>query len=189
MTGKELTGYLKYPEKLSRNDRSFLKDLVNRFPYCSVARILYACNLYKEYDLEYGSQLKIAAAYAGSRAKMKILFDLVRNPVPKITTTPGETTGEIDREVRIPLLTKEEIIEKFMREEPMISMPKTAFFSPTDYALHSNLDDEEIVSETLAELFIRQGNIPKAIKIYERLCLVFPEKSVYFAGQIEKLKG
>jgi len=189
MTGREFTGYLKYPENLSRDDRFILRDLVNHFPYCSVARILYTCNLYKENDLEYGSQLKIAAAYAGSRAKMKILFDLVRNPVLHGTIAPDKKITENDKEFRIPLLTKEEIIEKFIREEPTISPPKTAFFNPTDHALYSNQDDEEIVSETLAELFIRQGNIPKAIKIYERLSLLFPEKSVYFAGLIEKLKG
>ncbi|TRZ72427.1 MAG: hypothetical protein D4R97_05770 [Bacteroidetes bacterium] len=84
---------------------------------------------------------------------------------------------------------KTELIEKFMREEPQISRPKKEFFSPTASSQRSNMDEEDIVSETLAILYAKQGNMQKAIHIYEKLSLRFSEKSRYFAAQIENLKG
>jgi len=85
------------------------------------------------------------------------------------------------------ILSKQELIEKFIAEEPRISPPKTTFFNPSESAIRSNIDEEEIVTETLARLYARQGNITKAIKIYEKLSSLFPEKSRYFASQIEKI--
>ncbi len=49
-------------------------------------------------------------------------------------------------------------------------------------------ENKDVISETLAKLLARQGNKEKAIAMYERLCLVFPDKSATFAAEIEKLR-
>nr|NQU91914.1 hypothetical protein [Bacteroidota bacterium] len=85
--------------------------------------------------------------------------------------------------------TKQEIIDQFIENAPRITRSKSDFFKPIDYARRSAEDREEIVSETLAAIYARQGNIVKAIKIYEKLSLKYPEKSSYFAGLIEKIKS
>ena len=54
-------------------------------------------------------------------------------------------------------------------------------------ATHS-LEDRNVDTEAMAEVWIKQGNPEKAIRIYEKLSLLNPSKSSYFAVLIEKLK-
>ena len=57
-----------------------------------------------------------------------------------------------------------------------------------DIAKKSIQKNDDIISETLAELLVKQGSRKKAIQMYERLSLIFPEKSTFFAKKIENLK-
>lgn len=83
---------------------------------------------------------------------------------------------------------QQDLIDKFIREEPRISTPRKEFFNPEDIAKQSTLLPDDIVTETLANIYEQQGHFSTAIKIYERLVLLFPEKSRYFAGRIEEIQ-
>ncbi len=56
-----------------------------------------------------------------------------------------------------------------------------------DFIRESVLPQDEIVSETLANLLAYHGHKNRAKKMYEQLSLLFPKKSSYFAQKIEKL--
>jgi len=82
------------------------------------------------------------------------------------------------------------IIDKIIESDPgRIKLGNQKFFTPIVDAKQSLLENEHLVTETLAKIYALQGNNSKAIRAYEILSLKFPQKSVYFASLIEKLKN
>ena len=55
-------------------------------------------------------------------------------------------------------------------------------------AIQSITLNDDIVSETLAEIWVRQHQPEKAIGIYQKLSLLNPGKNAYFAQRIDELK-
>jgi hypothetical protein len=55
-------------------------------------------------------------------------------------------------------------------------------------AKNSN-ETREIVTESMADVLVKQGQAEKAIQLYIKLSFLNPEKSSYFAAKIEQLKG
>ncbi|HQI89274.1 MAG TPA: hypothetical protein PLA63_07825, partial [Tenuifilum sp.] len=86
-----------------------------------------------------------------------------------------------------------DLIEKFIAEQPTIPRPATPQRGSdtgevVDISVNSVIEPDELATETLAEIYALQGYIDKAISVYEKLRLKYPEKSSYFADQIQKLK-
>jgi uncharacterized protein HemY len=83
---------------------------------------------------------------------------------------------------------EDEIIERFIHEVPQIRPQSADKLDNENKAKRSSEDEDELVTETLAQIYIDQMLYPKAIDTYKKLMLKFPEKSRYFAGQIEQLQ-
>ncbi|CAN5178091.1 hypothetical protein BH09BAC6_BH09BAC6_13730 [soil metagenome] len=80
------------------------------------------------------------------------------------------------------------IIERFIQEEPQIKPQSSDKLDNENKAKKSSEDRDELVTETLAGIYVEQMLYHKAISSYKKLMLKFPEKSRYFAGKIEQLE-
>jgi len=99
---------------------------------------------------------------------------------------------EPGQEVQVPTTenpTKEsKIIDSFIKNDPQIKALKPNQINNENKAKRSAEDNYEMVSETLAQIYIEQMLYHKAIDTYQKLSLKFPEKSRYFADLIQSLE-
>jgi hypothetical protein len=66
--------------------------------------------------------------------------------------------------------------------------PATAYTDPlVEKKARQSLQEGEIVTETMADVWLKQGNFSEAVKIYQKLILIHPEKSHYFAALIKQV--
>jgi len=104
--------------------------------------------------------------------------------LPKADIKAGTSIVETE-----PLKETTSIIDRFLANEPRISKPKAEFFSPTKAAKMSISEDDNLVSETLANIHALQGNLHLALKAFETLLLHNPEKKAYFANRIKEIRS
>jgi len=85
---------------------------------------------------------------------------------------------------------QEKLIEKFIQSDPQmqnVRSPKE-LKEKKDLSAPSVKFRDDIISENLANIMIKQGKHETAIDIYKKLIWKFPQKKTYFATQIEELK-
>jgi hypothetical protein len=110
----------------------------------------------------------------------------------KAVISPGQGNMQEepgDDEGRNKKLLQSELIDKFIMANPRIEPVKDpSKVSSEDISKPFTEKAGGFVTETLAKIYINQGYYSKAIDIYKELSLRFPEKSSYFASQIELVK-
>lgn len=82
---------------------------------------------------------------------------------------------------------KLELIKQFVVKE-RAKPEKEDFFSPIKQAKKSVQDQMTFVTETLARVYLEQEHYEKAKAAYQQLSLKYPEKSSFFAAQIELIE-
>jgi tetratricopeptide (TPR) repeat protein len=100
--------------------------------------------------------------------------------------SPDETGDPESRKEQV------EIIDNFIKNSPVLSKPNlnmdSESLSQDDLSKKSTRLNDELASENLARIYLKQGKRKDAEKIYKKLIRKFPQKKAYFADQIRKLK-
>lgn len=83
-----------------------------------------------------------------------------------------------------------DLIDKFIQDKPKLS-PKVSTSNKRDnknLATQYTQSSDALMTETLARVYLQQKNYKKALQAYHILILKYPEKSGYFADQIQAIK-
>jgi len=217
MTADQIYQYLQRPEKLNRDTILSMRELTEQYPAFETGWLLYLKNLKNIESPIFEKELINGAIRIHDRRKLYLFLNgksaTARevNPAqePKLEETqdkygiffPSEykleveaeslgSIGDIAHSIQENSEKKNTLIEKFLEEKPIMTPVKgMENSSPMENVKPNESDDDDFFTETLALIYSRQGYYKKAIHIFEKLSLKYPEKSTYFAGHIEKIKN
>lgn len=102
-----------------------------------------------------------------------------------------ETENEDGNEVvdESPAMKGQDLIDNFINNENgKIELKDEPEYLPDLEANEKKEGDEKYFTETLAQIYIKQGRYSKALEIIKRLNLNYPKKNAYFADQIRFLE-
>lgn len=125
--------------------------------------------------------------------KASFTFNQWLNVFTPAATNTQETSKPLDDLDKLILHSAQsaQFMTESLKQETSYSKGLDTFLEGEKYRhkiKKSSLDETKIVSETLAKLYIAQGKNNMAVEVFEKLMLKYPEKSIYFAQQIQKIK-
>ncbi len=210
-----LIEYIQAPQNIKGEDVAEIDSLLLEFPYYQTAQLLLTKGLLNTDSIRYNRQLKKAAAYSLDRKQLFTLITQNKAEHKFVPMLEKEKIKNIPEELKLgePLnfhdgerhsfskwlalskvkkINREtepqqaDLINTFINQKITIKKPKKeAFFKAEDVAKESLVENNELVTPTLAKVYLEQGHYGKAISAYEKLILKYPEKNSFFANQIK----
>lgn len=183
MAAAEFSKYLNSDKKFDVNAIPVIEELLKKYPYSACLHMLYAKMLKISENTEAEKYIETAALYINDRKKLFRYLNDIRDETVVQQVVPVYNLELKESEITENTGQPNDLISKFLCEKPVFVMKKEVYDEPNE-----SVYDPEIISETLAEIYFKQGKTDMSLNIYEKLCLKFPEKNSYFAARIEKIK-
>ena len=210
MKSEQIIKLINKPQDITTTEITGLETILLNHSYFQTAQLLLAKGLLNINSIRYNKQLKQAAAYSLKREKLFKLITgkkvkKIRNNQEKVKLKSIEEKLEIGEALQfekaenhsfsewLTLLNANKIereenklVKDFLEKNKETQKPKKEeFFKPTNVAKESLIENHNLVTPTLAKVYLEQAHYEKAISTYEKLILKYPKKSGFFAAQIK----
>jgi|WetSurMetagenome_2_1015567.scaffolds.fasta_scaffold111136_3 hypothetical protein len=197
METNELVNFFNNPENLNEETLEGIKKLTEDFPYSQSLWMLYLKNLQVNNHHDLNARLRENAIRIADRKKLYYLLNQGLKNQAGSFKSYGNREGftfidnifSLESETYSPPAEGTDLIDNFISKRPTIKIKNDeGTFSQADFSEGSIVENDEIITETFANILVQQKKYDKAIESFEKLSLRFPEKSIYFAGRIEEIQ-
>ena len=167
-----------------------LKKILNSYPYFQSASAYYLKTLKAQKKDSYNELLPKTAILTFNRSILRnwLSSDELKDSQDKIKTEKYSFLDWFDViSDDIPKVDEKfDLIDEFIKNSPKIKI-NNDFEVKSSFKKDQKIKDE-LITETLAKIYVKQEKFNKAIKAYEILSLKYPKKSSFFADQINDIK-
>ena len=167
-----------------------LKKILNSYPYFQSASAYYLKTLKAQKRDSYNELLPKTAILTFNRSLLRnwLSSDEIKDNKVKIKSEKYSFLDWFDgiKDDMPKVDEKLDLIEEFIKNSPKIKI-KNDYEVKSSFKTDQKIKDE-LITETLAKIYMKQEKYNKAIKAYEILSLKYPKKSSFFADQINDIK-
>ena len=179
---------------LNSDSEAELKLVTEKYPWFNLGWMLYLKNLKINESPDYPLVLKKVAVRVPDR---KLLYSFLNTEIQKkaeksdsenVLNSLDEYDETAEKSIGNPLIdnflnSNHASIRRTQGEED-----NTDSGNRIEIIEKSDAENEELITETLAGIYFQQKNYEKALSAFKKLSLKYPEKSIYFATQIEEIE-
>ena len=192
INARSYSSILKEFDASDPNTASLLKEILNTYPFFQSASAYYLKTLKVQKKESYNNLLSKTAILTNDRTILRNwIYEKKRNEiiekVDKIEKYSFLDWFDVINESESNLEYKIDLIDKFIKNSPKINIDKE--FKLNEQIIPESKVSDNLVTETLAKIYVNQEKYNKALRAYKILSLKYPKKSSFFADQIEKIKN
>ena len=182
------------PNSISLDESIYMKDLIKKYPYFQVAKVIELIGFKKFDNIKFKNALKNTSIYSSNRSILHDIIELnkIKSKENSRILSTVKTKNSFIKWLKASKLStnnkssQNSIIDNFLSSNHQI-VPKQDY-SSKDFSKEFQPSKSEFMTETLAKKYFEQKKFKEAIKAYEILCLKYPEKIILFADQIKTIK-
>lgn len=208
MTYDNFIQLVKQPEKIAESNQEQLKELIAEYPYFGIAKWLYLKALHKSNSVYFNQELKKTALYSYNRRDLYFFihpeeitvkeasirernalsgsyFDMAN--ILEGKETDGSKRSSL-QSLAERLRAARELLHTTKKDDRKIEETVELTDDKSDQEIPIQNEPDFDLYELEAKKFIKEKKYEEAIAILEKLNLINPKKSIYFADQIRYLR-
>jgi len=155
-----------------------IQEMINLFPYCETIRKIDLFIKKKNEDVTFEEMLPKVAIYSSNRKSLFLLLFENSNYI---------SSNNISKKSEIHASGTKQTFHNWIKTSSSKKKTKEEAGENKKITIQKNKTTDDLMTETLAKLYLEQKHFDQAIRAYQILRLKYPKKSSLFASEIKKI--